>query len=170
MPAWFVAALLMVAAGTAPPVQAQSLAPSPGAQQYVEKAAIGNRFEIESSHLARSRSADGQVRAFADRMIREHGRLSERLRQALADAGPGLAPPPGLDAPHQEMIDKLREASGPEFDLRYLEMQLKTHREAVHLHSNYAADGDVPQLRKLAAEATPIVRDHLERLQQIGSR
>lgn len=155
-------------AGTpVPPTRSTESAPSEAARQFVEKAAIGDMFEIQSSQLALERSRDEAVKAFAQMMVDDHRRLSAQMKQTLQPPNQGVAVPDRLDAKHREMMERLRAAEGAEFDRLYLQMQLAAHEEALALHNRYAAEGDHQELRSLAESAGPIVAGHLDRLRGI---
>jgi putative membrane protein len=66
------------------------------------------------------------------------------------------------------MLDQLRSAgSGPTFDQAFQQIQIQAHQQALTLHQNYAASGDVPALRATAAQIVPVVQNHLSALQSL---
>ena len=52
--------------------------------------------------------------------------------------------------------------TGSEFDRAYDEMQQQAHEEAVALFSDYARNGDNPDVKAWAAKTLPHLREHLE--------
>jgi putative membrane protein len=60
------------------------------------------------------------------------------------------------------MLDKLQSASGPEFDRAFLDMQVKAHKEAVELFSDYAKAGKSSELKNFAQQTLPILEQHLK--------
>ncbi len=56
---------------------------------------------------------------------------------------------------------------GPEFDLAYVQLQIVGHQEAYAIHSAYAQSGDDPQLRRVARQAVPLIRQHLAQLDRL---
>jgi putative membrane protein len=91
-------------------------------------------------------------------------------QQVMAAArASGLNPPPPRLMPMQEnMLDRLREANGAEFDRRYLRQQVRAHEMALALHSNYAQRGDRPPLRQAAGGAVPVVTQHLDQARRMN--
>jgi putative membrane protein len=89
---------------------------------FVEKAAMSDQFEIESSKLALQKATDPQIKQFAQQMIDEHSKSSDKLKATLQSAGANMSPPagPALDAKHQALMDKLQKASGKEFERLYV--------------------------------------------------
>src|SRR5690606_31556747 len=88
------------------------------AESFVGKAAIGDRYEIEASRLALSRSRSPEVRRAAQQMLQDHTANSHHLMAALEmNEAAGVPPPPqALDSRHQSMIDELSAAPEDSFD------------------------------------------------------
>jgi putative membrane protein len=133
---------------------------------YTTMAASGDQFEIQSSQLALQMSQNPAVRAFAQMLINDHMRMSQQM-VATAQAA-GLNPPPPVLLPqHQAMLDQLRAAPMGTFDTAFRDAQINAHQQALTLHQNYAASGDVPALRNLAAGAVPAIQAHLTQAQSL---
>jgi putative membrane protein len=130
---------------------------------YVAMAASSDMYEIQSSQMALTRAQNPMIRDFANMMIQHHSQTTQQL-MAAAQAS-GTPPPPGTMMPmHAAMLQELSAANGMAFDRMYRRQQVMAHQQALALHSNYAARGDNPALRQVAASATPIVRGHLDRI------
>ncbi len=132
-------------------------------QAYTAMAASSDMFEIQSSQIALERSRNANVRMFAQMMIQHHTNTTQQLMAAARAAG--VAVPMQMMPMHAQMLSELR-ASG-NVDATYGRQQRTSHQMALALHGNYAARGDTPALRTVAAAATPIVRDHLNRTAQL---
>lgn len=140
------------------------------AAEYVQKSAIGDEFEIESSKLALQKAQDPAIKSFAQEMVNEHTSSTNKLKEAAKAAKINLAARQKLDRQHQETLTKLRSTSGAQFDRAYMRAQLLGHREALNLQKAYSQSGDNPALKAHAQEVEPIVQHHLteaERLAQI---
>ena len=131
------------------------------AQDFVTQAAISDKYEIRAAQIARKRSSNPRIDAFAARMIAEHGRSSGELSDIVAQRG-RLIVPPQLDARHRGMIEQLQATSRPHFPALYMEQQVQAHEDAVALFASYAGNGDHPRLRGFAAMTLPVIRRHLE--------
>lgn len=99
-------------------------------------------------------------------MIEHHTRTTRQVTVAAKTVGMN-PPPPMLEPAQQQMIDELNGLSGSAFDAAYLRQQRVAHQQALALHSSFAKDGDTPALRKVAAAAVPIVRQHIDRLKSL---
>lgn len=138
------------------------------APAYMANAASGDLLEIQSSQLALQMSQNPAVRGFANMLIAHHSQMSQTMA-AAAQAARLMPPPPALLPPHQAMLDQLRAAgSGAAFDLAFKQMQVAAHQQALMLHQNYAASGDHPALRPVAAQAVPTIQMHLQQAQALN--
>ncbi|HEY7383954.1 MAG TPA: DUF4142 domain-containing protein [Beijerinckiaceae bacterium] len=148
---------------TAQPRSTQSGVQATSATEFVNKAAVSNMFEIQSSQLALEKTQQDQVRQFAQRMVKDHTGAGERLKSAAQ----GQTVPTSLDQQHTQMLETLRSASGAGFDRNYVQMQVTAHREAVDLFDKYAQNGDDQQLKQFAGQTLPSLREHLQSIEQI---
>ena len=105
------------------------------------------------------------MRQFAEMMIAHHTQTTAQLTAAATSVG--IQPQPALMPMQAEMMNRLQSASGATFDTLYMDQQVQAHQMALALHRNYAGHGDTPALRSVAAAATPIVSQHLERARQL---
>jgi putative membrane protein len=139
----------------------------PPAQEFVNKVAISDMFEIQSSQLALSKQADVDTKPFAEKMVTDHQKTSSELK-SLVDSGKlKVTLPTALDAPHQKMLDNLKAKSGKDFDQAYDQAQVKAHQDAVALFESYAKSGDNPELKSWAAQTLPHLQEHLSMAQKL---
>jgi putative membrane protein len=134
---------------------------------YMQNAASGDLFEIQSSQLALQQSCDSTVRSLAQMLIADHTRMSNLMMQTAQSVG--ITPPPPQVAPHHmQMLQRLQMAgNGAAFDAAYKAEQIAAHQEALTLHRTYAEGGDVPPLRGVAAQAVPAIEMHLGQAQNL---
>jgi putative membrane protein len=135
---------------------------------YMATAGSSDQFEIQSSQLALQASSNPALRNLANMLIADHTRSTQMVVAAAQSAG--IAPPPPALLPqHQALLDQLRAAgTGPAFDMAFRDIQIQAHQQALTLHQNYAASGDVPALRAVAGQIVPVVQTHLNALQALS--
>jgi putative membrane protein len=132
---------------------------------YIEKAAIGDMYEIESSRLALEKSTVQPVKDFAQMMIDAHTATSTEMSGLVS--GAGVMPPSALDSDHMGKMDQLREASAEDFDDRYIDQQTAAHEAALDLHRDYADGGQNAALQAFAAKTAPAVEQHLQQVKAL---
>ena len=137
------------------------------AQDFVNKVAISDMFEIQSSQLALSKQPDNDTKPFAQRMVTDHQKTSKELKSLVDGGKVKAALPSALDAEHQKMLDDLKAKSGKDFDQSYDQIQVKAHQDAVALFEAYAKEGDNADLKKWAAATLPHLKQHLKMTQKL---
>lgn len=139
------------------------------APDFVESAAISDRYEIESSRVALDRTHNPTVREAAQKMIDDHTATSTKLATAVRQSPKvdDAAMPGGLDKRRQKMIDHLQEAPGDEFDRTWLKQQVMAHEEATRLMHHYRDEGDCQVLRSFATEVAPVIDGHLDHMKRL---
>ena len=157
------AGLFASAALTVGPAAAQT----PSAQEFVNKVAISDMFEVQASHIALAKQADADTKPFAEKMVTDHQRTSSELK-ALVDRGKVKAKlPTALDSEHQKLLDDLKTKNGKDFDQSYDQAQVKGHKDAVALFEAYAKSGDDPELKSWAAKTLPHLKEHLSMAEKL---
>jgi len=151
--------------GTAP-----TNANAPAMQDFVQKAAIANMFEIQSSQLARDHSQNGDVKTFAQKMIDDHTKAGDDMKAAVNTANAGLTVPDALDQQHKDMPDKLQSAKGADFDRQYVDIQVKAHDDTVQLFQSYADSGDNSAIQQFAQNTLPTLQQHQKMVQDLSDK
>ena len=130
-------------------------------KEFVEKAAIANKFEIDSSKLALTKSGDPEVKKMAQMIIDDHTKAGEALGKAITESQTGIIAPSALDKKHEKMLQKLEDKkNGKDFDNEYTDMQHKAHKDAIDLFEDYAKDGDNAALKNFASTTLPTLKAH----------
>lgn len=144
-------------------------APADGttAAAYVQKSALGYKFDVESSELALRKSQTPSIRDFALDMIKAHRQSSADLTDAVKSGHVKVALPTALDPQQQQLLQTLRTESGAQFERTYLQAQLQGHREALDRHRAYGQAGDNGALKQFANQATPWVQQNLANLEAL---
>jgi putative membrane protein len=133
---------------------------------FLRVAATSSATEIDAGKLAMSSSQDDDVKAFAQKMIEDHTRLSGELKAALPA---GLKAPE--DSPDRAVLESLQRLKGKQFDEAYIaKVGLQGHREAIAAFEREADGGQVPQIRKAAAKALPTIQHHYQMAQELARK
>lgn len=138
------------------------------ARSYLDKAAAGDSFEIQSSQAILKTTANKDITGFAKMMIAAHEKSTKDLKSA-ADKLHLASGAPVLTTDQQAKLDRLAAARGTDADKMYLDMQRDAHKDALDLHRHYASDGDTPDLKAVAAKIAPVVQSHIDALDKLPS-
>jgi putative membrane protein len=126
---------------------------------FVKKAALAGMTEVELAKVALSKSQDAEVRKFADRMVKDHGKANTEL--ATLAKGKGMDVPKALDAEHQSMVQMLSAKSGAAFDSAYAEHMNMDHAKAIALFEGASGSTD-SELAAFAKKTLPTIKEHKE--------
>jgi putative membrane protein len=137
---------------------------SPGDLQFVSAAAIGGQFEVEAGKLA-ARSTNGRVKAFGERMVRDHSAAGTRLAALVKGHG---TLPKGLDAEHQQERDRLAALKGEEFDRAYISLMVKDHDADTKAFSDEERSAADPRLKQFVEQTLTMVKEHDQLARQIA--
>jgi putative membrane protein len=151
--------------GTAPGARSTPL----GDAEFVRRAVIANRFEIEEAQLALAHGADPRLKEFARTMVLDHGAALKDLESAARMAGVTL-PDKKFDETHQAKINAISRKKGADFDQQYRADQRQAHDDAIALLIAYQQSGKSEQLRAWAIKALPVVRQHREAIRALNAQ
>ncbi|WP_192257327.1 DUF4142 domain-containing protein [Mesorhizobium silamurunense] len=140
--------------------------PAFAADEFIDKAAAGRMFEVDSSKIAEGKIQNRSVKDFAQKMIDDHGAANAKLETIAGKQK--LKVPTELNAKHRSDLEALQTAKDP-IDKSYVQMQRDAHADAVKLFESYAKDGDNAQLKTFAQETVPTLKMHQEMIEKIAS-
>jgi putative membrane protein len=141
-------------AGTTPPKDSASADAA-----LIRHAAADNQLEVQLGELAQHQAKNPTVQKFAERMVNDHGRLEKQWTDLAAAHGMPLKD--ALSSKKQKKIDRLRQATGATFDREYMIAMVKAHTKDAKELEEQADSARSEPVRKMAAYALPIVREHL---------
>lgn len=136
---------------------------SSGTQEFVNKAAASDRFEIETSKLAAASASSAAIKEFATMMVAAHTDSTAKLKSTVAGEPSGITIDDALSAEQQSTLDDLKSKKGAEFDAAYAAGQVSGHEKTLAALKDYAADGDNTALKAFAQELIPTVTEHLDK-------
>ncbi|HEV2539684.1 MAG TPA: DUF4142 domain-containing protein [Frateuria sp.] len=148
----------------APPIRAADTpAPLDAAEQaFVAKATADNSMQITLAQVALDRSQSPKVRALARRIIDDHKALNRKFTNVtVARKAQGQAHGiPNRDVTEDKL--QLQNLKGDAMDKAFAGMMVREHQQIIPLYERAAKDEHNPSLRKIAREALPLLREHLE--------
>lgn len=132
-------------------------------RRFVEKAAMGGMAEVQLGQLAQQKAQDEQVKQFAQRMVADHGKANDELKQIAGAKGVQI--PAELDRDHRKDMDKLQKHSGADFDREYMKHMVDDQKKDVSEFRKQAKSGKDPELKAYAAKTLPTLEEHLKMAQ-----
>jgi putative membrane protein len=133
-------------------------------KEFMTKAAQSDMTEIQTSKLALQKSQDKTVRAFAQKMIKDHTNSSDQLKQIAKNKGFTL--PKTIGSDNQALLTKLKNTSGQNFNRAYMQGQIQAHTKTQAEYQKYIRQGQDSDLQAFANKISPIVGEHLQMAQR----
>lgn len=100
---------------------------APADRAFLEKAAQGADYEIALARTAATRATRAEVRAYAQRVAKDHGQANAALKQLLKSEG--VPVPAGMSASDSAKLSELKTLRGASFDKRYVEEVTRINAE-----------------------------------------
>jgi putative membrane protein len=136
----------------------------PEDENWLQMSISGDRFEVAGGKLALGRSATPAVRAYAQRLIRDH---AKSLVEAAALARKyGIGVPPSATPSQQWELNRLRYMPRSKFDIQYASLEVKDHNQDIEETGFEAREGQAYSVRQEAKKDLPVLNMHLKMSKQ----
>jgi putative membrane protein len=133
--------------------------------RFLEKAARGGMEEVELGQLAQQKGTSQEVRNFGQRMVADHTKLNNELKQIASQKGATL--PTQLSHHENSSIQHLQNATGADFDKTYSKDMVKDHQKDLKEFQSAAQKVTDPDLRTFAQKAVATLQEHLSLAENI---
>jgi putative membrane protein len=133
-------------------------------QQFLINAAQGGLMEVEAARLAQEKASSSEIKEYARKLEQDHTKANEDLKKLAAQKNVDLPTDMGK---HAQMLEKVKAASGDDFDKKWMKMQVQHHKKDVsefQKATNRSMDSDV---RNFATAKLPALQEHLNQAQQL---
>lgn len=127
--------------------------------QFLMRGVQSNLAEIQLGKLAVERAQNPSVKSFGQRMIEDHSKILQQLRDIAKQRRMTLSDI--LNASDQNELVQLSTLSGAFFDNRYVKWALQHHKRAVKQIRKEAKSGKDEPIRRVAATSLPVFEEHL---------
>jgi putative membrane protein len=128
-------------------------------RDFLEHAAQGSNAEVAIGGLGAARGLSGDVRAFGQRMVTDHGAIR---RELATIAGRHRIILPTDLGDHQASYDRVVDLHRDEFEREFTKVMVEDHDMAVMLFQGEASGGVDPEIRAFATRTLPLIQAHLQ--------
>jgi putative membrane protein len=129
-------------------------------RKFVETAAQGGMAEVKLGQLATQKAQSDQVKQFGQRMVDDHTKANDQLKQVASTKGVNL--PSDMDKSSQREYDKLSKMSGAQFDREYMDHMVSDHKKDISEFQKQAKNGKDPDVKQFASSTLPVLQQHLQ--------
>jgi len=124
---------------------------------FMYKAAIAGKMEVELGEIAVQMAKNPQVKNFGNMMVKDHSQLNMEL-ESLAYAKKQILPtvyPKRFDT----RLSDMRKLNGKAFEKQYMAMMVEDYLKFHALFKKGSEDKD-PQIRDFAKKSLPLIEKH----------
>lgn len=140
---------------------------SAGDEKALKDMAQANINEIAAAKIALSKASSDEVKAFAQKMVDDHGAALTKVQTVAQQKGVKLPTEP--DAKHKGVAARLEKQSGKAFDKMYMENAgTKDHKIVLSTLQSDAKKIKDPDVKALADAHTTVVEQHLKSAQAMS--
>ena len=136
--------------------------------EFVLGAAKGGRAEVELGQLAAQRAQNDEVKKFAQRMVDDHAKANEQLKQIAESKSIKL--PDDVEDKDKALMQRLERLNGAAFDRAYMNAMVNDHSKDLSEFKREANSGRDPQVKSFASSTLPTLEEHLQHARQARSQ
>jgi putative membrane protein len=140
--------------------------PTPMDRMFVTKALQGGLAEVQLGQLTLQKSDNQQVKQFAQRMIDDHTRLDDQMKQVAQQLG--VAVPGQPSKKDRQVMAKLQSLSGSAYDQAYIKDMVKDHKQDLNEFQSEASSGQDQTVKDAANQGSKVIAQHLQLAQQLA--
>ena len=132
--------------------------------EFILDAAKGGMAEVELGKLAADRAQNDEVKKFAQRMVDDHSKANDQLKQ-IADSK-GIKLPSDVESKDKALMQRLEKLNGTAFDRAYMNAMVNDHVKDVSEFKKEANGGRDSQVKSFASSTLPTLEEHLQQAKQ----
>ncbi len=132
---------------------------------FAKKAAAGGIAEVKMGQLAQQKGTSASVKKFGARMVEDHSKAGDELKQAASQSNITL--PTDMSAKDKATYDMLSKLSGAAFDRAYARDMVRDHEEDIAEFNKEANSGHNPVVKDFATQTLPTLEDHLKEAKEM---
>jgi len=145
---------------TASAASASATPMDPADSDFMMKAAQGGMAEVDMGNMASSKATNADVKKFGDRMVTDHSKANEELKQLAATKGVTL--PATVSDDEKKDMDAMTAKEGKDFDKAYMDDMVKDHEKDVAEFEKASKEATDADLKAWAAKTLPTLQGHLK--------
>ena len=134
-------------------------------QDFVQKAATGGLAEVSLGQQV-SPKANGDAKTFADKMVTDHGKANDELKQLASNKGITL--PTDTDQEHKDAAQKVLSAKN--VDKAYMDEMVKDHDKDVKEFEDASKSAKDADLKAWIDKTLPVLKEHQKMAHDIKSK
>lgn len=137
-------------------------------KEFVQKAVQGNLAEVQMGQLALQKSNNDDVKQFAQKMVDDHTKLEDQMKQVAQQLK--VKAPDSPSSKQKSAMKKLQALNGDDFDKAYIKEMVKDHEQDDKAFKEEAKNSPNPGMKQVVGQDEQVINHHLEMIQQIAQK
>ena len=137
-------------------------------KSFLQNAYEDGLAEVKAGQLGQSKSANADVKAFADHIVADHSKANEELKTLSDNKKVSLSESPSLVAQAKGKL--LDSKSGDSFDKAFAEGMVSDHKKAIEAFEKAASEGKDSDVKAFAAKTLPTLKMHLSMAEELQNK
>ncbi len=115
--------------------------------------------EVELGRLAAQKGHSPDVKRFGERMVTDHSKANDELKQLAVRKGITLPAEP--TAQQKQEKERLSKLSGVQFDSEYMKLMVEDHDKDVKAFQDETHGAPDPDIKSFAAKTLPTLQEDI---------
>jgi putative membrane protein len=154
--------------GMAPMDQTTNIDAQMTDKAFVRKALQGGMAEVQLGQLALQKSSNDDVKQFAHKMVDDHTKLGDEMKQVAQQLS--VKVPDSPSGKDKSTMSKMQALNGDEFDKAYIKDMVKDHQQDEKDFKTEANNTTNPALKQVASQGVQVIGEHLQMIEQIAQK
>ena len=137
-------------------------------KHFIQEAADGGLAEVELGQLAADKASSPEVKQFGERMVKDHSKANDELKEIAAKKGVTLPSSPSKK--NEATKERLSKLSGDAFDRAYMSDMVKDHKKDIAEFQRESTSGHDPDVKQFASETLPTLKEHLKQAESVSPK
>lgn len=136
--------------------------------KFVKDATRGGMEEVQLGELAKQKAGSPSVREFGERMITDHQKANDQLKQIVQKKDALI--PTSLSHHETSRLEHLQKLSGADFDQAYISDMVRDHKKDVKEFEKATKNLSDPELKAFAEKTLPTLQEHLRQAENLQTQ
>ena len=124
--------------------------------------------EVELGQLAAQKAQSPEVKQFAQRLIADHTRANNELKQIATSKNVTL--PTEIKPAQKETHERLSRLTGAEFDREFMAVMVESHDRSVNAFQDKADNAADADIKAFATKTLPTLQEHFRMARELRDR
>jgi len=143
---------------------------SRGDASFIREAVQGGNMEVKMGQHAKDHAANADVKAYGERLVKDHTEANKKLTELAGQKGLDLAKATDADDARKggKMAMDWEGKHGADFDKAFIKHAIKDHKKDIEKFEKASRSSEDSDLRSFAANTLPTLREHQMEAERIA--